>query len=413
MRFSWRQILLAASAVVLGVGGCSRPAADRQAASDEAVRTATPPPVVDVVRVRRRRIKREVTAPARVVATPSAEVTPTLTARVRRVCVEAGDRVHRGQVLVELTAPELAKQVRLCERTVELARAEHRLAKAELSQAQTLLIAGRAEAGQGRLALLQARRQSTAGVVGQQQFLQTYHVSRVSQDRTRRLEGTTRQAGERVAVAESLIDVANAALAVARAKQQQAWLRAPVAGVVAACQTRPGALAQAGRPLMTLADESTREVVLEGPEDRLTGINLGSPVTLQLGRTATAGRVSRVERSAGEFGSLLTAVVAVDSSAASQPIGSRGEGTVELHSQWLPAVPKTAIGYDGSQPYAMVVSAGQPRRTPVTLGVADDFWVGVASGLTAGDRVVQQVDCGCLDKPCRCRLVGVRSPSGF
>jgi len=53
-------------------------------------------------------------------------------------------------------------------------------------------------------------------------------------------------------------------------------------------------------------------------------------------------------------------------------------------------VPNQAVGGSFAQPTVRVSSGGKVTVVPVELGISDDFWVVVRSGLSEGDQVVME-----------------------
>ena len=185
----------------------------------------------------------DVTLSGQVVAPPGgkAEIGALMTARVRRVFVQEGDRVASGTVLATLDAPEAARIFG------DLAAARARRARAEmvLTQEQTLA-EQRATSARAVSDARSDAESARADEIAATMLLTTYNVS-----------GTT------------------------------LTLRSPLAGVVAASHAQIGAQVGAGTLLFKIVDSDKLAIRADVPESLAGAIQLGA--TGQL-RFATSGR---------------------------------------------------------------------------------------------------------------------------
>ena len=110
---------------------------------------------------------------------------------------------------------------------------------------------------------------------------------------------------------------------------------------------------------------------------------LGRPDRVFKGKIWSVGRVLEADSRT------LPVRVLVDDPGAQLTPGTYVEGNFTTESRADVIVPKTALLYEGAQPYVFVVHGGshlEPRT--VTLGVQDDTRSEVRSGLHAGEEVV-------------------------
>jgi multidrug efflux pump subunit AcrA (membrane-fusion protein) len=69
-------------------------------------------------------------------------------------------------------------------------------------------------------------------------------------------------------------------------------------------------------------------------------------------------------------------------------LGTHFVGRIVLAMQDLPAVPHSAVLSDDKGSYVFRVVKGKAQRIAVQPALETDRWIGIASGLSAGDTVV-------------------------
>ena len=87
----------------LAVTGCNSPVAS----SSSKQQSSPPPAKIKVGAVRTQLLKSTISLPATIESDETAMLMPRVEAYVERVLVDIGDEVEAGQVLVQLSAPEL------------------------------------------------------------------------------------------------------------------------------------------------------------------------------------------------------------------------------------------------------------------------------------------------------------------
>jgi len=449
-------------AVVVSMTGCAQQDSTAQAppgtsnaasvrpagnSSDQAAR-------VKVVRPKREHLKRVSTPqPARVAPYEQTEIQAKVSGYLQAIApahrpggaagvsgegrprlLDIGDRVMRGQVLAELSIPEMKQELMQKAALVDKARAELGQAEAALEAAQALVAATRAKA-QEAPALLGKYEADVA-------FHKFEHARYVRLINDKVLQGdvaeqelkklraaeahlaaakyavATAQANVRVEEARRLqagadLQSANARLKVAQADRRHAEImadyaviRAPYDGVLTRRFVDTGAFIQTattgkGTPLFTLARVDRLRVVADIPEAEAGLVAIGQPATLQLtalGGQSFPGKVIRFADALDSDSRTMRLEVELDVPAANAPAanapaanlrpGMFGSLTVTLVD--VPealTLPATAL-IRGSPPAVWCVHSGHVRRRGVELGFNDGIRVQVVNGLTADSRVV-------------------------
>jgi len=268
--------------------------------------------------------------------------------------VDIGDHVETGDLLAELAPDDLQDNVRAARSAVASARVT--LETAEATAERTRDLARRNVATKAQLE--QAERGLKSAEAGLQQALS-------EKARAEDAEGFAR-------------------------------LLAPFDGVVSAVFESPGAVVNAGTPIVTLSDVETREAVIDLPEAVLSSTPVGTPAEMWLESDPSirsSGRVTRIEALADTATRTRRVHIAMDS-----PQNFRLGALIRAQRGDLPntvlTLPRDAITGPAEAPMVWVVTR-EPDGTAtvhardVTLREAtDDSSVVVAEGLDPGEEVV-------------------------
>jgi RND family efflux transporter MFP subunit len=172
--------------------------------------------------------------------------------------------------------------------------------------------------------------------------------------------------------------------------EQQARVVSPMAGVFTNRRVSPGQTVSAGDTLADVVDSNNLRIVasLFPPE----GASLeGRQATIRLDQNdRVAGVVARVLPEASGTGAAGVWIEGPQINERLHP-GQTVSGDVTADVKQALTVPQSAIVYDANeQPYAFVQEGGAYESRAVRLGLTQDGWVEVLSGLEKGRPVVTQ-----------------------
>ena len=193
---------------------------------------------------------------------------------------------------------------------------------------------------------------------------------------------------------ESALKAARSQLQQAQAQAQDTRLQADASGVVTGIDAEPGQVLAAGTPVLRLAHDGARDVVIAVPEDKVTRLEPGQPVQVRTWSTGESlpGTVREVAASADPVTRTFTVKVKIDPATA-PPLGS----TVHVVPQALAAkglqaikLPTTALRQEGQATAVWVYEAdkGAVRSQVVQVATADGNDAVIVGGLTPGMQVV-------------------------
>lgn len=305
-----------------------------------------------LARAERQELPRLVTLRGSVEASRAAAVSSRVMAAVTAVHVRAGDRVRRGQPLVDI---------------------DPQAAGGQLSQAQGAL-------AQARAALSMAER-------NHERFTALAADNAASQ---LELDQATMQRDQ----ARGAVEQAEGAVAAAAAVAGDARVVAPFDGRVVRRLVEVGDLAAPGRPLLMLESEGGRRLAVPVPESTAVtaGLAPGSTVEVALDSRPGLGTLTGtvVEMTPGADPQTHSFEVKVELPEEGVPTGSAGRARVPVGMRSAVVVPAAAVHRQGG--IVMVVlrdAEGRAATRVVTLGeTLDDGRLEVLSGLAGGETVL-------------------------
>jgi RND family efflux transporter MFP subunit len=288
---------------------------------------------------------------------------------VERILVDRGSVVKEGDLLAEMSAPEMSAQIAEAESKVQAAQADHIQAEAQLAAAQS-----------------------------------TY-------DRMKKAAETPGAiAGNEVILAEKQVDAARALLtsreqatraaesAVRSLQDLKAYLKisAPFEGVITERMVHPGALVGPGNDvaLLVIQQVSHLRLVVPVPEEDVSGIVNGASVPFQVPawpERSYTGKVARISHALDS----KTRTMAVELDVMNRD-GALAPGmypTVKWpvrRSRPALFVPKTSVVTTTERTFVICDRNGQAEWVDVKKGVADGDFVEVIGNLKPGDKVVRR-----------------------
>lgn len=268
---------------------------------------------------------------------------------VTQVLVQPGDWVRAGEILASVERSVQAEQVRSLAAQVEVARADAKLAQAQLDRAKALVSRG---------------------------FISAADIDQ----RT-----ATRDA------AQARVNVAIAQLNEQRARTGRLDIRAPASGLLLTRAVEPGQIVQAGgTALFRLAKGGEMEMRAQVAESDLLTIRPGNSATVTpIGSSqGFAGGVWQVSPVVDPQTRQGIARIALPYNGALRP-GGFASALITSGSGSAPLLPESAVQSDEKGSFVYIVNAkNQVERRTVTVGQVSDAGVAVTGGITGAEKIV-------------------------
>ena len=271
--------------------------------------------------------------------------------RLRRVLVDRGTRVNRGQLLAQIEAEGVTSQAASAQAAVISAEANEQLAQQRLEA---------------------ARRLNAAGAFSD-------------------IELGTSETNVRATTAQ--LALARSQLAAANEANARTSITSPIAGVISERRVESGEAVADGDELFQVVDVSTLELQAQVGVDQAMRVRVGSPVVFSIDALGESqrGRVSRIAPRA-DPGTRQVALAAQLPNPGGRIVAgqfARGRVVTGQAVSGL-AIPMAAVSDSAGVAFVFVIENGKLVRRQVTLGARDDAQglVLVTAGLAATDRLL-------------------------
>jgi len=192
---------------------------------------------------------------------------------------------------------------------------------------------------------------------------------------------------------EALLADARARLMTSERELEDAFVRAPISGVVAQRSVNTGDIVTVGSELFTVVDPSSMRLEASVPSESLPELRIGAPVSFAVRgyEQQFEGRIERIAPQTDAATRQLPIYVSIPNSAGRLVGGLFAEGRVLTASASGVVVPANAVNVSGDTPWVARVANNKVERVNVTLGLRDPRTerVQVVSGLSEGDTLLR------------------------
>src|SRR6266849_5641390 len=359
--------LIVALALLLSISGCNsdpKAAASKQAETDAQT--------VEVVPVASQKLATVFTLPAQLVPFETVDIYPRVTGFMDMIRVDRGSRVHKGELIIRLSAPELVAQRAQAESAL-------RAAESQLTSAQAKLTSDKGTY------LHMASAAKTPGVVAENDVMVASQT--VSADQGQ------------VQSAESNVAAARDALRSVAQLESYLSIYAPFDGIVTTRNLHPGALVgpASGRsgtlPLVRIVDSSHLRLDVPVPEAYVGEMQAGQQVEFTVpaypGQTFHAP-IARISHDVDSNTRTMSVELDVHSTDGRLSPGSFSNVQWPVHRA-APTmfVPVSAVTNDQQRTFVERVRNGKAEWVDVVTGLGGNGNIEVFGDLKPGDEVIR------------------------
>jgi len=386
-----RNVALVAAGVLVAFGitfGLSRLKAAAPTVDRSSVWTDT---------VKRGPMLRQVKGPGSLVPEQIRWITADTAGRIERLPLRPGAKVESGQILMELSNPDVMLQALDAERQLAQAKADlinlrNTLKTQELAQQSTIATLHTDEADAKRKAeAFKNLKGVLSDVELNQQLDKAQELQKRMQIEAQRLDVMNGSLRDQVRAQEAQIERLKAVVSFRQKQVESMKVKAPDDGVLSELPLELGQWVTPGALLAKVVKPERLKAELRIPETQAKDVALGQKAEIDTRNGIVPGKVSRIAPSASQ-GSVL---VEVQFGGAELPKGARPdltvEGTVELEKlNDVLYVGRPA----GAQPdstvelFKLVKDSDLAVRSKVKLGRSSVSTIEVKEGLQEGDAVV-------------------------
>lgn len=397
-----RVTLILALFFITGIAlcACSSPSGGDDKKANQGARSASEVPTVPVVKVESRILNSSFELPGQLVAFRDVQIHAKVKGYVSKIYVDRGSIVKQGQILMDITAPELDAQVREAGSKVEAAHGSLHEAESKLEGFRSNQV--EAEAKLEADSLTYKRLQiaaKTPGAVAQNEVDIAQKTAEADKARVQAMKNQVAAGQALVAAEGDNLLAAQHNLRAVEDMRQYLTIRAPFDGVITERDCHEGSMVatEQGResrtmPLVRIQERAHLRLVVSVPEVAVAGVKEGLPITFTvpayLGKTFT-GKVARL----GYALDLATRTMPVELDVfnADGRLEPGMFATVLWHSQRsYPTMflPSSAVGETLERTYVVKVLDGKAVVVDVQRGQPMGDLVEVVGDLKSGDEVL-------------------------
>jgi HlyD family secretion protein len=340
----------------------------------------------ETARIQRGDIEHRVVATGKIEPLSKVEIRSKVNGIIRTISVDEGDRVTKGQVIIELDRDILTSQLNEAQAALEKARARYEQAQIEastvdLDSAQRKYDRMKKLFAQG----LTSSEQIEDAQTGLEMAKQAYEAKKAA-----------------VAMAKAELSAAKAAVEMAENELRYATIVSPVDGIVLHRDVDVGSavssvISTLGTLLMTLGDVQEMHMVGDIDESDIGLVKEGMPARISVesySERTFHGRVKRIAPIGVEKDRIMNFEIEATIEDADVPLRTNMTADAEIivnkHENVL-LVPQNALRFERSKSFVETPDPSQPtgkRRIDVTLGISGKDFSEVLSGLEEGDEVI-------------------------
>ncbi len=348
--------------------------------------------------VRQGNVVREVRGPGTLVPEQIRFITAQASARVERLASESGTKVAAGDVLLELSNPDLQIQTMQAEQQVRQAQIELLNIRTNL---RSQVLTQRGVVATIRTQHMDALQEAVAAdSLGKRNLMSAFEVNT---KKAQAEEFTTRLGVERdrlqlmeeaiesqISTQASQVEQLKAIAANQRSRLQALQVRAPDAGVLQELTLQLGQWVPEGTTLAKVVQPGRLKAVLRIPESQAKDVTIGQKASIDTRNGLVAGHVSRKDPSA--LGGSVTVDVTIDGPLPSGAVPDLSvDGTIvieTLSNVRYTGRPAFSAGSGSVSLFRLVDGGAYADRVPVELGRSSVNVIEIVRGLEVGDKII-------------------------
>ena len=348
--------------------------------------------------VRRGDVVREVRGPGTLVPEHIRWITAQASARVERLTSESGKNVGGGELLLELSNPDLQIQTMQAEQQVRQAQIELLNLRTTL---RSQLLTQQGVVANTRTQFVGATQEAAAAdSLAKRKLMSEFEVQtkraqreefttrlRVEQERLKLMEEAI---GAQIATQASQVEQLKAIAMNQQNRLQSLKVRAPEAGVLQDLTLQLGQWVPEGTTLAKVVQPGQLKAVLRIPESQAKDVTIGQKASVDTRNGFVAGHVMRKDPSAQ--GGSVTIDVALDGKLPNGAVPDLSvDGTIvieKLTNVLYSGRPAFSAGSGSASLFKVSADGKTAVRVPVDLGRSSVNVIEITHGLAVGDRII-------------------------
>jgi multidrug efflux pump subunit AcrA (membrane-fusion protein) len=348
--------------------------------------------------VRKGDVVRDVTGPGTLVPEHIRWITAQASARVERLSSESGKQVAAGDLLLELSNPDLQIQTMQAEQQVRQAQIE--LLNLTTTLRSQLLTQQGVVASTHTLYVNAKQELEAADSLGKRNLISSFDAQnkraqheefttrlRVEQERLKLMEQSI---DAQIATQKGQVDQLKAIALNQQTRLQSLQVRAPEKGVLQDLTLQLGQWVPEGTTLAKVVQPGQLKAVLHVPESQAKDVAIGQRASIDTRNGIVAGHVMRKDPSAQ--GGTVTVDIALDGALPSGAVPDLSvDGTIvieKLTNVMYSGRPASSAGSGDASLFKIIDNGKAAVRVPVVLGRSAVNIIEIVRGLELGDKII-------------------------
>jgi len=197
-----------------------------------------------------------------------------------------------------------------------------------------------------------------------------------------------RRAQDALAQAQAARDIVVVNLNATQDRLNDATVTAPISGVILARNVDEFSFASPQAPAFIISDQYSMSTTFRVPRHSAQQLEVGSSITLYDGSAEIAGTITEIAIAVD-----MSGLIAITATIPNPPVSLISGMSVRIFAQAQSAsdvliLPLNAIHHDRGIAHVFIATNGLAVRTPVELGIFDEFYAQIISGVTANCQVI-------------------------
>lgn len=310
---------------------------------------------------------------------------------IKALNAEEGARVAKGQILVEIDAPETSARVNQARAGTEEARSALSEVENGISAAESAVDSARAGYELADATYKRFEKLVLEDSVSKQEFDEARAKWKMAQSALTASEKNLAAMKSRRSQVKARIKQAESGAAEASDMLAYTVIRSPISGTVVDKKLETGSLAAPGMPILVIEDSSAYRLEANVDESRVSKIKIGDAATISidaLGGKKTTGTVAEIKPAADAASRTFTVKIALPYMEGMRS-GMFGRAYFDMGESEKTMVPKAAITERGGAKGVFVMDEnGALRFRVVKAGDESGGFVEIFSGLTPGEKIL-------------------------
>lgn len=335
-------------------------------------------------------------------ANETVRVTSEIMGQAKKIKVQNGEEVNKGDILIVLGDEQIKIQVAQAQATLDSVQASYDKIKAgarpqEVKQAESAVLQSKINRDSAEENYLRMKKLFSEKAISEQQYEQSKNQFEIADMQYKSaqesykmvIEGATE---EDIKSVEAQVRQTKATLDMAKYQLKNTQITAPISGKVTSITVSSGEMIAPSMPLLSIIDTSRIFVKIGISEKDISKVKEGQKVSLEIDafpEEKFQGEVISKGVAVDQISKTLEVKIEILQPEVDIPVGVFARGNVHVKTnQGALIIPSSALTRKKDGIYVYVIEEEIARQKEVVLGIIQDERVEILEGLSEGEEIV-------------------------